>query len=275
MWQSKNSMKLSREHNLNFFLKFGGHISWHSPLVKHLLTSWPIRFIVWLYASLINMWKLTIVRISKGEQWFTFWRFVNKLPNWVFFKCFRWICWIQWQNICHYSKKAQTCHPATSCVTDQDAITGPARHMWETGSLNWAHFMLRSLVSTYVVCERLSVMHKQVSVHTVNFCPNSQEHPVLEFGSRIPPPPPRPKLKFRQILALWVFHFRIPPPPKEMKFRQILALWVFDFRISPPQKKWNLGRSWHFEYLTSEYPLPPPQLLVGVSVCGYLYLSYG
>ena len=33
------------------------------------------------------------------------------------------------KNICHYNKRAQTCHPATSCVRDQDAITVPARHM--------------------------------------------------------------------------------------------------------------------------------------------------
>ena len=44
------------------------------------------------------------------------------------------------------------------------------------------------LVSTYVVCERLSVMHKQVSGWTVNFCPNSPESPFLEFQTRKPPP---------------------------------------------------------------------------------------
>ena len=33
--------------------------------------------------------------------------------------------------------------PATSCVRDQDANTAPARHMWETGSLNWTQFMLQ------------------------------------------------------------------------------------------------------------------------------------
>ena len=32
--------------------------------------------------------------------------------------------------------------PTTSCVGDKDATTVPARHMWETGSLNWAKFML-------------------------------------------------------------------------------------------------------------------------------------
>ena len=29
----------------------------------------------------------------------------------------------------NYSKRAGTCHPATPCVKDQDAITTPARHM--------------------------------------------------------------------------------------------------------------------------------------------------
>ena len=33
------------------------------------------------------------------------------------------------KNICHYSKMAGTCHPATSCVRDQLATTVPARHM--------------------------------------------------------------------------------------------------------------------------------------------------
>ena len=47
------------------------------------------------------------------------------------------------KNICHYSKRVQTCHPATSCVRDHDATTAPARHMWETGSLNWALFILQ------------------------------------------------------------------------------------------------------------------------------------
>ena len=37
-----------------------------------------------------------------------------------------------------------------------------------------------------------------------------------------PPPSPR-KLKFRQILALWVFDFRTPSPQK-LKFRQILVI---------------------------------------------------
>ena len=33
------------------------------------------------------------------------------------------------KNICHYSKRAQTCHTATSCVRDQNATTAPVRHV--------------------------------------------------------------------------------------------------------------------------------------------------
>ena len=42
--------------------------------------------------------------------------------------------------------RAQTCHPATSCIRDQDATTAPATHMWERGSLNWVQFMLQWLI---------------------------------------------------------------------------------------------------------------------------------
>ena len=51
------------------------------------------------------------------------------------------------KNICHYSKRAQICDPVTSCVRDQDATTAPARHMWHTGSLNWAQFMFQWFIS--------------------------------------------------------------------------------------------------------------------------------
>ena len=53
----------------------------------------------------------------------------------------------------------------------------------------------------------------------------------FDFSVSEYPPPPR-KLKFGQILALWLFSFRIPPqpptpnppPPRKLKFGQILAL---------------------------------------------------
>ena len=86
------------------------------------------------------------------------------------------------------------------------------------------------LVST---CERLSVMHKQVSGWTVNFCPNFPESPFLEFQTRKPPP------HFGKV-PIWVdqsllrntppfwkssdlrwpkFTLEYPPPPILEKFR--------------------------------------------------------
>ena len=44
-----------------------------------------------------------------------------------------------------------------------------------------------SILFKDLVCERLSVMHKQVSGWTVNFCPNSPESLFLEFQTRKPP----------------------------------------------------------------------------------------
>ena len=72
---------------------------------------------------------------------------VYKVANGVFPKCFYWIQRIQWQKICQCSKRAQTCHSATSCVRVQDATTVPARHMWETGSLNQAQFIMLQWLS--------------------------------------------------------------------------------------------------------------------------------
>ena len=43
--------------------------------------------------------------------------------------------------------------PATSCVTDQDAPTAPARHRWEPGSLNWTQFMLQWSIEFLEVAE--------------------------------------------------------------------------------------------------------------------------
>ena len=71
------------------------------------------------------------------------------------------------------------------------------------------------LVSTYVVCERLSVMHKQVSGWTVNFCPNSPESPFLEFQTRKPPPPQWKTSDFR-----WPkFTPEYPPQMKNFRFQ--------------------------------------------------------
>ena len=89
---------------------------------------------------------------------------------------------------------------------------------------------MRSLVSTYVVCERLSVMHEPAGVVEI-LVQILQNTPILKYSF----------LKLSEILALWLFSFRIHPPPPE---------------------NWNLGRSWHFKtfqfHNPPTHPPPPP-----------------
>ena len=61
----------------------------------------------------------------------------NIKPTWVFPSCFH---WIQWKKILVITIKGF--EPATFSVREQDVTTAPARHMWETGPLNWLQFML-------------------------------------------------------------------------------------------------------------------------------------
>ena len=63
------------------------------------------------------------------------------------------------------------------------------------------------LVSTYVVCERLSVMHRLPEF----FDQIAQFTPVLEFGSEHPPPPENWNLGRSWQFGVW--HFRTPLPP--------------------------------------------------------------
>ena len=94
----------------------------------------------------------------------------------------------------------------------------------------------KSLVSTYVVCERPSVMHKQVSGWTVNFCPNFPESPFLEFQTRKPPPPPiSENLRFEMTKV----YSGIPPP-----FPGKLQIWDDQslLRNTPPPHSENAWR---------------------------------
>ena len=68
-------------------------------------------------------------------------RNLNTIVNWVFPKCFHWIRWIRWLKI--FVITVKRFEPAISCVRDQDATTTPARHIQETGSLNWSQYMLQ------------------------------------------------------------------------------------------------------------------------------------
>ena len=116
-------------------------------------------------------------------------------------------------------------------------------------------FWLVHLVSTYVVCERLSVMHEPAGVVEI-LVQILQNTPILKYSFRIPPPenencqrswhfvtfqfqntPPPRKLKFRQILALCHFSVSEYPPSQKLKFRQILALCHFSVSEYPPPTK--------------------------------------
>ena len=102
-----------------------------------------------------------------------------------------------------------------------------------------------------------------------NFGPNSTEYPYSEIQFQNTPPR---KWKLSEILALWLFSFRIPPPNENCQ-----RSWHFDFfsfRIPPPQNEncqrsctltfqfqfqntppnENCQRSWHFDFSVSEYP---------------------
>ena len=131
-----------------------------------------------------------------------------------------------------------------------------------------SHLKLGSLVSTYVVCERL--LWCMSLLEWLKFWSKFYRIPL--FWNTVSEYPPR-KWKLSEILALWLFSFRIPPPPHlklgslvwKLKFGQILALWLFSFRIPPsptppppPPENWNLCRSWHFDFSVSEYPPPLP-----------------
>ena len=118
----------------------------------------------------------------------------------------------------------------------------------------WFSTLCTWLVSTYVVCERLSVMHEPAGV-VENLVQILQNTPILKY--RIPPPP---KWKLSEILALWLFSFRIPPPPPNWNLGRSWHFVTFQFQNTPPPpENWNLGRSWHF--VTFQFQNTPPQKL--------------
>ena len=106
-----------------------------------------------------------------------------------------------------------------------------------------------SLVSTYVVCERLSVMHEPAGV-VENLVQILQFTPILQ--NRIPPPP-------ENCQKSWHFNFSVaeyPPPPKIVRN---LGTLTFQLQNTPPPE--NCQKSWHFNFSVAEYPPPPPRKL--------------
>ena len=79
------------------------------------------------------------------------------------------------------------------------------------------------LVSTYVVCERLSVMHKQARLpESFDQIQIPQFTPKLEFSSRLPTP----------LIEIWTD----------------LGTLGFDIQDQLPLPKLNLDRCWHFGF---------------------------
>ena len=124
----------------------------------------------------------------------------------------------------------QECETAVVCIELGDPI--PYLYILAT-DIDIGSDYLTNLVSTYVVCERLSVMHKQVSGWTVNFCPNSPESPFLEFQTRKPPP------QWKTSDLRWPkFTPEYPPSPNEKNEK--LQIWDDQSllqNIPPPNEK--------------------------------------
>ena len=87
------------------------------------------------------------------------------------------------------------------------------------------------LVSTYVVCERLSVMHQPARLPEF-FDQILQNTPVLEFGSRTPPPK---KLKLFPEFKCELT--QNTPPMKNSNFLSFLSSNLSLPRTTPPKEK--------------------------------------
>ena len=121
------------------------------------------------------------------------------------------------------------------------------------------YFMSHSLVSTYVVCERLSVMHKQVSGWTVNFCPNFPESPFQESQTRKPP------LHHFGKVQIWDDQSLLWNPPPPIWKSSDLRWPNFTLESAPPFWKTSDLR---WPKFTTEYP-PTPHF----GKCGISYVE--
>ena len=100
------------------------------------------------YNLQLNMYFNTVWFTSSWQNWAHFQQICyDFLTSFEFsLNVFTEFAKFSYKNICHYSKRAQTCYPATSCVRVQDD-TQCQQDTCETGSLNWTQFMLQWFIT--------------------------------------------------------------------------------------------------------------------------------
>ena len=119
--QFRISISIFTEYTQNIIYQFTNHI-----YLRNTNTSVSLEFII---GNLYRPWL--IPGISSGYQLYSgagVGRHFSEFSDKIFFIT------------------VEGLKPATSCVTDQDATTVLARHMWDTGSLHSAQFMLQCFI---------------------------------------------------------------------------------------------------------------------------------
>ena len=147
------------------------------------------------------------------------------------------------------------------------------------------------LVTTYIVCQRLSVMQRQARLPEI-FDQIAQFTSDLEFGSRILPPPlekwnlarswhfgfwlsrtphtPAPPIENWNLARSWHFGFWLFRSPPSYNFKTLIFFFESKsdlFQITPPPNG-NLARSWHFGFWLPR-TLPPPLKFRQILVFGF------
>ena len=88
------------------------------------------------------------------------------------------------------------------------------------------------MISLHIsTCERLSVLHKQTRLPEM-FDEILNNTPVLEFGSKTPPPPP-----IEIVPRVWPYPEPLPPKIENSNF--LSRVQISPYPEHPPQKKWK------------------------------------
>ena len=114
------------------------------------------------------------------------------------------------------------------------------------------------LVSTYVVCERLSVMHQPARLPE-NFDQISPKHPCSGILHRTPPSPRKMKnSNFLSWVQIWAYPEHTPSPRKmkNSNFLSWVQIWAYPEHTPPPKMKNSNFLSWVQILAYPEHPPP-------------------